>query len=384
MATPARAARVSHRAARYRRRTAHRSNYPSGHMPVPYRAIEFLGDRLRLLDQRLLPGEVVYREYLDHAGVAAAIRDMVVRGAPSIGATAAFGLALAATNGADGTTPEARARLANAADELRAARPTAVNLFWAIDRMMARAAGVAGNGLRDALAAEAQAIADEIVALNRAIATTGAALVPDGATIVHHCNTGSLAAVDYGTALGVVRAAHEAGKRVHVYVDETRPRLQGSRITAWELGQLGVPHTVMVDGAVGHLMRSRRVDLCLVGADRIAANGDTANKIGTYTLALVARAHAVPLYVAAPLSSVDWELGDGDGIAIEERSADEVLRIGGQLQAPLGTPVWNPAFDVTPAELIAAIVTEAGVARAPFRQALTEQRRRTAGQPAPR
>jgi methylthioribose-1-phosphate isomerase len=240
-----------------------------------------------------------------------------------------------------------------------------------------RAGSAAGSAadLRAALFAEAVAIDEEGVAISHAMAEHGAALVPDGATIVHHCNTGALAAPGYGTALGVVRAAHEAGKRIHVYVDETRPRLQGARLTAWELDRLGVPHTLVVDGAAGHLMRTRGVDLCLVGADRIATNGDTANKIGTYTLALAAAAHGVPFYVVAPLNTVDWALPDGDGIAIEERDPSEVTQVGAERIAPTGTAAYNPAFDVTPAACISAIVTEAGVARAPFLETLAAARR---------
>jgi methylthioribose-1-phosphate isomerase len=333
---------------------------------TPYRAIEFLGDRVRLLDQRLLPHEVTYRDYRDHREVADAIRDMVVRGAPAIGVAAAYGLALAADLD----------DLPSAADVLRASRPTAVNLFWAVDRMMAHAAASRASGLalRNALIAEAVRIDQEAEAVSRAMAEHGAALVPDGATIVHHCNTGALATPGYGTALGVVRMAHEQGKRLHVYVDETRPRLQGARLTAWELDQIGVPHTLMVDGAVGHLMRTRGVDLCLVGADRIAANGDTANKIGTYTLSLAARAHGVPLYVVAPLSTVDWSLPNGDGIAIEERAVSEVTEVGAERIAPVGTDAYNPAFDVTPAECITAIVTEAGVVRPPSVEGLAAVR----------
>jgi methylthioribose-1-phosphate isomerase len=324
-----------------------------------FRSVVLGADGVRLLDQRRLPHETVYRVYADPEAMAGAIRDMVVRGAPAIGAAAAFALAHAAR------TMDAAALLA-AARVLAAARPTAVNLAWAIDRMVRRLEADGPAGLGD----EADRIAAEDVATNLAIAEHGQALVPDGATVIHHCNTGSLATIDYGTALGILRVAHERGKRIHVFLDETRPRLQGAALSAWELAQLGVPHTVIVDGASGLVMARRAITCCLVGCDRVAANGDVANKIGTYNLALVARAHGVPFYVAAPGSTIDLATARGADIAIEERSPDEVLQLGGVAIAPAGTPVFNPAFDVTPAELVTAIITEHGVLRPPFGPAL--------------
>jgi methylthioribose-1-phosphate isomerase len=324
-----------------------------------FRSVAITDDGVRLLDQRRLPHETVYQVYADPAAMAEAIRDMVVRGAPAIGAAAAYALAFAAR------TMDAPALLA-ASRVLAAARPTAVNLAWAVDRMMRR---LAADGPA-ALADEAARIADEDVATNLAIAEHGQALVPDGATVIHHCNTGSLATIDYGTALGVLRVAHERGKRIHVFLDETRPRLQGAALSAWELAQLGIPHTVIVDGASGLVMARRSITCCIVGCDRVAANGDVANKIGTYNLALVARAHGVPFYVAAPGSTIDRATRRGADIEIEERSPAEVTHVGGAAIAPAGTPVFNPAFDVTPAELITAIITEHGILRPPYADAL--------------
>jgi methylthioribose-1-phosphate isomerase len=324
-----------------------------------FRSVAITDDGVVLLDQRRLPHETVYRVYADPAATAEAIRDMVVRGAPAIGAAAAYALAFAART-MDGPALLAASRV------LAAARPTAVNLAWAIDRMVRR---LEADGPA-ALADEAARIADEDVATNLAIAEHGQALVPDGATVIHHCNTGSLATIDYGTALGVLRLAHERGKRIHVFLDETRPRLQGAALSAWELGQLGIPHTVIVDGASGLVMARRSITCCIVGCDRVAANGDVANKIGTYNLALVARAHGVPFYVAAPGSTIDRATRRGADIEIEERSPAEVTHVGGAAIAPAGTPVFNPAFDVTPAELITAIITEHGILRPPYVDAL--------------
>ena len=335
-----------------------------------FRTLEWTGSALRLLDQRRLPAETIYLDLGDAREVAEAIRAMIVRGAPAIGAAAAYGLALAAQRAPAERLLDA---LEEAAEVLRRSRPTAVNLFWAINRVMdkARANGaLTADALRALVLDEAHAIAEEDVATNKQIAQHAQALVPDGAGIVHHCNTGSLATVDYGTALGVIRYAHEIGKRIHVYLDETRPRLQGAKLSAWELNQLGVPHTVIVDGASGFVMRRHKVDLCIVGADRIAANGDTANKIGTYNLALVARAHGVPFYVAAPTSTIDLSIPNGDAIPIEERGADEVACVGAARVVPEGSPVLNYAFDVTPAHLITAIITEAGVVYPPYEEGL--------------
>lgn len=322
-----------------------------------------------MIDQTIIPHRFEIVRYSTYQDVADAIKTMVVRGAPAIGAAAGFGMALAAATSTATSAEALRADLKTAGDVLGASRPTAVNLFWGIERMLKRAADPALDSveaLRDALLAEAQRIADEDIAINQRMGAYGAELVPDTATIIHHCNTGSLATVGWGTALGVVRSAFQQGKKLHVFVDETRPRLQGARLTAWELKNLGVPHTIIADGASGHYMRRHGVDLCLVGSDRIAANGDAANKIGTYNLAVVARAHGVPFYVVAPFSTIDLSLPHGDLIEIEERDPEEVTVIQGQRIAPEGSPAGNPAFDVTPNHYITAIITEMGVIRPPF------------------
>lgn len=334
---------------------------------------------VRLIDQRLLPGEVRALTLRQPDEVARAIADMAVRGAPAIGAAAAFGLALAGLRSSATSVASLQADLERASAELRAARPTAVNLGWAIDRLLRRAAHAAPEGpdaVRRALLDEALRLAEEDVETNRRIGQHGAALIADGDTVIHHCNTGALATVDYGTALGVIRTAHEQGKRLHVLVDETRPRLQGARLTAWELQQYGISHEIIVDGAAGHFLRSGKVASVWVGADRIAANGDVANKIGTYMLALAAHDNGVPFYVAAPTSTVDPAVPDGDSIPIEERSLSEVLDLqaSGMPVAPAGSRARNPAFDVTPARLVTAIVTEVGVLRPPFDDALREAR----------
>lgn len=337
------------------------------------RSVEWHAGRVRLIDQRLLPAEFHLLELESAAEVAQAIRNMAVRGAPAIGATAAFGLALAAQHSPAADRPSLLADMAAAADLLRAARPTAVNLAWALERVMARVQRESEPARMRAVAlAEAQRIADEDVEVNRRLGQVGAALLPDSATILHHCNTGALATVDYGTALGVVRAACEQGKRVHVLVDETRPLLQGARLTAWELQQAGIPYTLIADNAAGHFLRSGRVDLVLVGADRVAANGDVANKIGTYKLAVVAKENGVPFYSCVPTSTIDLATPSGDDIPIEERPADEItaLTFKGQPIAPPGAPVANPAFDITPHRYITGIITEHGVARPPFEQSL--------------
>jgi len=337
-----------------------------------YHAIEWRVDALRLLDQRRLPWELRYCDYTDHREVATAIREMVVRGAPAIGITAGYGMVLAAQQSAATDCETLRADLAAAATVLRQARPTAVNLFWALERMLRRAALPAADvdALRAALLDEAHAIFEAERQANLRIGENALPLVPDEAHFIHHCNTGPLATGEYGTALGVIRAAHQAGKRVHAYVDETRPRLQGARLTAWELQQMDIPHTVIADGAAAHIMRTRRVDLCVVGCDRVAANGDTANKIGTYALALAAHAHGIPFYVVGPTSTIDMALATGDEIEIEERPASEVTHVGECRIAPEGTAVANPAFDVTPARYITAIITERGVAYPPFIESL--------------
>ncbi len=342
-------------------------------MTAETRTVFWQDGQVCLIDQRKLPDSFEIARCQTYAQVAEAIRTMVVRGAPAIGAAAAFGMALAAYQSAAQERQALYADLQHAAEALCKARPTAVNLSWAVAQMLKyaqRAPIQDAAALRQALLAYAQQIADEDVQINQRIGAYGAALVPEQATIIHHCNTGSLATVHWGTALGVIRSAHAQGKRLHVLVDETRPRLQGAKLTSWELLQLGIPHTIIADGASGYFMRRHKVDLCLVGADRIAANGDVANKIGTYNLAIVARAHGVPFYVAAPWSSVDMALAHGDLIAIEERSPDEVTHLNGVRIAPEGAQAANPAFDVTPQEYISAIITEHGVLRPPFSESL--------------
>ena len=327
-------------------------------------------DRLILIDQTVLPEREIERDYRSWPEVGAAIRTLVVRGAPAIGVAAAFGVVLAARASQAATFDGLLADLETAIKGLAATRPTAVNLFWALDRM--RQAALAARALpldavRARLLAEAQAIRDEDIAANRAIGAHGAALVPPNARILTHCNAGALATAGYGTALGMVRAAHAQGKVALVWVDETRPVMQGSRLTAWECVQEAIPHRLIADVAAASVMARGEVDLVVTGADRIAANGDTANKIGTYSLAVLAAHHRVPFYIAAPFSTIDPSIASGAQIPIEERDASEVRRVGAQQTAPSASPVFNPAFDVTPAGLIAAIVTERGVMRPPYR-----------------
>jgi len=333
------------------------------------RSITWHRGKVRLIDQRLLPARLQFLDLDEPQKVAQAIREMAVRGAPAIGATAAFGLALAARRSKAKDRAVLLRDLEEAAAALRAARPTAVNLAWAVERVLKRtAAEREPERMRQAALEEAQAIADEDVEINRRLGQVGADLVPDGATVLHHCNTGALATVDYGTALGVIRTAHEQGKQVHVLVDETRPRLQGARLTAWELGQLGIPFTLIADNAAGHFMYTGRVDLVLVGADRVAANGDVANKIGTYKLAVVAKENGVPFYPCAPTSTVDLSTPTGEDIPIEDRPAEEITGLAflGRPVAPEGAQVANPAFDVTPHRYVTGVVTENGVAYPPF------------------
>jgi len=329
----------------------------------------FAEGKLRLLDQRLLPLKIEYLDYETPEGVAEAIRSMVVRGAPAIGVAAAYGLAITACNSKSVTWKEFSDEMQQAGNLLKAARPTAINLFWAIDRILHKiqqTANCSVSELKMCVISEAQKMEQEDVETNIQIGLNALPLIPEKATFIHHCNTGALATVDYGTALGVIRTAFEHGKKVFVYVDETRPRLQGARLTAWELDQLGIPHALIVDGASGYIMKNKDVDLVTVGCDRIAANGDTANKVGTYNLALVAKAHHVPFYIVGPTSTIDIRVPSGSKIPIEEREADEILRVGEEQIAPYDTKVCNPAFDVTPAELITAIITERGVIYPPF------------------
>ncbi len=342
------------------------------------RTIEWQNGVVKMIDQRLLPGQSVVNEYTDHQEVAQAIQTMVIRGAPAIGAAAGYGMALAVLQSQADDVPALLADLQQAAEVLRSARPTAVNLSWAIDRMLRRAEADSSDDLdqvRQALVDEAARIAQEDVEINQRLGQHGADLVQDGDNILHHCNTGALATVDYGTALGVIRAAHEQGKQIHVYVDETRPRLQGARLTAWELEQLGVPYTLIADNAAGHFMRTGQVDIVLVGSDRTAANGDVANKIGTYKLAVVAQANGIPFYPCVPTSTIDLSLSSGDDIPIEMRDAKEVVGLRtaeGRPIAPEGAPVANPAFDVTPHRYVTGIVTENGIAYPPFELSLKQ------------
>ena len=336
------------------------------------RTVEWRDGAVYMIDQRLLPHDLQIARFEDYRDVAEAIRDMCVRGAPAIGAAAAFGMALAARQAVQAGLDLDRA-LEEAAQTLRATRPTAVNLFWAIDRMLGAARALAGRPpavVAEGLVEEAQIIAAQDVEANRRLGRYGAELLPDPATVITHCNAGALATVAYGTALGVIRAAHEMGKRIHVLVDETRPRLQGAHLTAWELMQEGIDCTLIADNAAGLFLLRGEVSAVIFGADRIAANGDVANKIGTYKLALAAHENGVPVYCAAPLSTVDLGLAQGLDIPIEERSADEVLYVCGQRIAPEGIKVANPAFDITPARYITAIVTEAGGLRPPFAASL--------------
>ncbi|UCH78403.1 MAG: S-methyl-5-thioribose-1-phosphate isomerase [Candidatus Coatesbacteria bacterium] len=330
--------------------------------------LKWTGRALELIDQTLLPGELRIIKCERPPDVHAAIRRLAVRGAPALGVAAAYGVVLAAADGAGRSVEKLRRLFTEAAAYLETARPTAVNLSWAVRRMAAVAAEEAGTaeGLYERVEAEAKAIEEEDRQANRRLGHFGAALLRDGDAVLTHCNAGALATVDYGTALGVIYAAVEAGKRISVFVDETRPLLQGARLTAWELTQAGIPATLICDNMAAAVMARGEVDCCLVGADRIAANGDTANKIGTLNVALLARPFRVPFYVAAPLSTVDLNAQTGADIPIEERADDEVTTFAGCRTAPLGVEAFNPAFDVTPGRLIDAVVTEAGVARPPF------------------
>ncbi len=337
---------------------------------MPIEPVRWAHDRLELLDQTLLPTREVVRHYARWEDVADAIRTLVVRGAPAIGVAAAYGVVLAARESTARTFPTLFGDLEVAIKGLAATRPTAVNLFWALERMRRVAASLEGQSpdtVRATLLAEAEAIRAEDIAANRAMGEHGVALVPDNARILTHCNAGALATAGYGTALGVIRAAHERGKVALVWVDETRPVMQGSRLTAWEMVVEGIPHRLIPDVAAGSVMARGEVDMVVTGADRIAANGDTANKIGTYAVAVLAQHHKVPFYVAAPFSTIDASLASGGEIPIEERDASEVRRTGTHQTAPEDSPVYNPAFDVTPAALITAIITERGVFRPPYR-----------------
>jgi methylthioribose-1-phosphate isomerase len=342
---------------------------------MKYETLAFDGEVLRLLDQRKLPGTIEFFTAKTYKDVEYAIAEMVVRGAPAIGAAAAFGVYLAAAEYADLAKGEFHAKLTAACRDLEASRPTAVNLSWAIQRMLSKVSAMEGEpvgSIVESLLEEAKNIAREDVEINKAIARHGNEIVAPGATILTHCNTGSLATAGGGTALGVIMAAHNSGKNIEVYVDETRPLLQGARLTAFELMQAGVPATLIVDSVAATLMREDKIDLVLVGADRIAANGDTANKIGTYMLSELAGRFGVPFYVVAPTSSIDLSVPDGSHIVIEERSAREVTHIGGLRIAPEGIKVYNPAFDITPHGNINGIVTEKGIIRPHYARNVSE------------
>ena len=331
--------------------------------------IEWKDGKVVMIDQRLLPGEEVYREYSTYEEVAGAIEDMVIRGAPAIGVAAAMGIAL----GMQTSPGDGQEEFDRICGRLSKTRPTAVNLFWAIERMKKRYVELKSQSpdqIKTGLALEAQKIYLEDIEANRQMGNHGNQLIPTGAQILTHCNAGALATAGYGTALGVVRSAMEHGKKVHVFADETRPFLQGARLTAWELQKDNIPVTLITDSMAGYFMKNRKVDLVIVGADRIAANGDVANKIGTYSVAVLARANQIPFYVAAPLSTVDLSLDSGEQIPIEERSAKEVVEIHGKRTAPEGIEVRHPAFDVTPNELVTAIITERGIARQPYAESL--------------
>jgi methylthioribose-1-phosphate isomerase len=326
-----------------------------------------------MLDQTRLPGEEIYNEYHDYQSVAEAIRGMVIRGAPAIGVAAAMGIALGAAAIIADTHESFYRQLANVCDVIGRTRPTAVNLFWAISRMKRVAEENRDkdiDSIRALLKFEAIRIEEEDLEICRAIGRNGAALVRDNAVILTHCNAGGLATAGYGTALGVIRAAHEAGKNIRVFADETRPWLQGARLTCWELMRDGIPVTLISDNMAGYFMKKGEIQCCVVGADRIAANGDTANKIGTYGVAVLAKENRIPFYVAAPVSTLDLTLTTGDDIPIEERHAREVTHLKGIAIAPEGVKVRNPAFDVTPARYITAIITERGVVRGDFEQGL--------------
>ncbi len=342
-----------------------------------FRSIEWKNDQLRLLDQRKLPSQTVYINYSDYKSVAEAIQTMVVRGAPAIGVTAAFGVAIAAKQFRSAPLETFLADLHAAGEYLIQARPTAVNLSWAVNHLLATATELAEKKttpaeITSAILSEAQALYQADIAACKQLGTYAQDLIPNPANVIHHCNTGALAAVDYGTAIGVIRVAHGQGKKIHVFLDETRPRLQGASLSAYEMKAFGIPHTVIVDGASGYVMSTRKIDACIVGCDRVAANGDVANKIGTYNLALVAHAHSVPFYVACPTSTLDMTLASGAKINIEERAPTEITHVKGQQITPDNTPVLNPAFDITPAEYITALITEKGVVYPPYQKNLKQ------------
>jgi methylthioribose-1-phosphate isomerase len=340
---------------------------------MKFKTIEWKKDRVRLLDQRKLPGEVRYLDCRDSSAVADAIRKMAIRGAPAIGVAAAMGIALAAKKITSGRPEVLRQKIERVCQEMRQTRPTAVNLFWAIDRMkkiLDRWSFLEVPAIVKRLEEEALRIYREDVEINRRIGEKGKLIIQEGAGVLTHCNAGALATAGYGTAVGVIHAAWNEGKRFHVFADETRPLLQGARLTAWELVQAKIPVKVLTDNMAGWLMKKGKVNLVVVGADRIARNGDTANKIGTYGLAVLAKWHQIPFYVAAPTSTLDLSLDSGKDIPIEERAPEEVTHFQGKRITPKGARAFNPAFDVTPHTLIEAIITEKGVIRKPFEKNL--------------
>jgi len=327
------------------------------------------------IDQTKLPTEEVYVTCTTHQQVADVIRNMVVRGAPAIGVAAAMGIALGVKNSTAENGAEFKRDFDEICETIRQTRPTAVNLFWAIQRMREKFESLSEQGIpqiKQALMEESQRMHAEDIAANQAMGKHGATLMPSSGGVLTHCNAGALATAGYGTALGVIRAAVEAGKKIHVYADETRPFLQGSRLTAWELMKDGIPTTVISDNMAGVMMQQGKIGAIVVGADRIAANGDVANKIGTYTVAILAKEHGIPFYVAAPISTVDLQTADGSKIPIEQRNKREVSHIAGKQMVPDGVEIENPAFDVTPAKYVAAIITERGIARAPYKVSLQE------------
>jgi methylthioribose-1-phosphate isomerase len=335
--------------------------------------LEWTEGGVRFIDQTKLPGEETYLTCATYLQVADAIRTMVVRGAPAIGVAAAMGIALGVKHSKAGSAGELKRELDEICDVIGKTRPTAVNLFWAIQRMREKFERIRIRPMaqiKRKLIEEAQRMHAEDIAANQAMGRHGATLMPSSGGVLTHCNAGALATAGYGTALGVIRAAVEAGKKIHVYADETRPFLQGSRLTAWELMKDGIPTTVISDNMAGAMMKQGKIGAIVVGADRIAANGDVANKIGTYTVAILAKEHGLPFYVAAPLSTIDFACADGSGIPIEQRNAREITHFAGRQMVPEGVSVENPAFDVTPAEYVSAIITERGVARAPYGDSL--------------
>ena len=345
------------------------------------KTLEWTAEGVRFIDQTKLPTEEVYVTCRTYQEVAAAIQDMIVRGAPAIGVAAAMGVALGIQHSSAKDERSLREEFDQISTVIGETRPTAVNLFWGIRRVRDKLDSLAGHPLSEiktALVREAQQMYLEDIAANQAMGRHGATLMPSEGGVLTHCNAGALATAGYGTALGVIRAAVEQGKKIHVYADETRPFLQGSRLTAWELMKDGIPTTVISDNMAGAMMRQGKIGAIVVGADRIAANGDVANKIGTYTVAVLAKEHNIPFYVAAPVSTVDLACADGSGIPIEQRNGKEVTHIAGKQMVPDGVSVENPAFDVTPAKYVAAIITDKGVARAPYGESL----RKLAGQEA--